>query len=134
MHDGDHALAAAHLREALVLDRELGIPIDIAMDLERLVRATLGVPGALDTAATVAWAARLWGAAEALRERIAAPIPAEEIPHYQARVAGARQHLDAAAWEQAWAEGRAMSMEEAIAYALAPLAPPPLGAPVERSG
>jgi DNA-binding NarL/FixJ family response regulator len=33
-------------------------------------------------------------------------------------IAAARAQLDAATWEAAWAEGRAMSLEQAIAYAL----------------
>ncbi len=28
------------------------------------------------------------------------------------------EHLDAATWEAAWAEGRAMTLEQAIAYVL----------------
>ena len=33
----------------------------------------------------------------------------------------ARAQLDAPTWEVAWAEGRAMSLEQVIAYALAPM-------------
>ena len=32
-------------------------------------------------------------------------------------IAAARAKLDAATWEAAWADGRAMSLEQAVAYA-----------------
>jgi tetratricopeptide (TPR) repeat protein len=115
---GDHALAGARLREALALFGESGIKMHVAGTLEGLARMMLRAPGALDDAATVAWAARLWGAAEALRERIAVPLAADTLTLYQEAVTEARRHLEAATWEQAWAEGRAMSMEEAIAHAM----------------
>ena len=37
---------------------------------------------------------------------------------YEGRLAAARSQLDEAAWEAAWSEGRAMTPEEAIEYAL----------------
>ena len=65
-------------------------------------------------------AVRLWGAAEALLETIevtAVPyVPDRSL--YQRQVAAARAQLDAQAWVEAWAEGRAMSFEQAVAYAL----------------
>jgi hypothetical protein len=63
-------------------------------------------------------AARLYGAAEALREVIGAPLPPNERPRYEREVAAARAQLDEERFRAAWAEGRAMSMEEAISYAL----------------
>jgi DNA-binding CsgD family transcriptional regulator len=65
-------------------------------------------------------AARLWGAAEALREVIGLPLSYFDLAHsgYEAHLTTARLQLDEAAWEAAWAEGRAMSFERAIEYAL----------------
>jgi DNA-binding NarL/FixJ family response regulator len=68
----------------------------------------------------IASAARLWGAAEALLEG----IEATAYPHapdrsvYEGRVSAARSQLDEAAWAQAWAEGRVMTPEQAVEYAL----------------
>ena len=62
--------------------------------------------------------ARLWGAAAALREEIGAPLPAHERRHYEEAQASARGRLDEAMWAAAWAEGRAMPLEQAVAYAL----------------
>ena len=63
-------------------------------------------------------AARLWGAAEALRESIGAPPTPEARPYYKRSTAAARAQLGEAAWEAAFAEGMAMSPEEAAEYAL----------------
>jgi predicted ATPase/transcriptional regulator with XRE-family HTH domain len=67
-------------------------------------------------------AARLFGAAEALREVMTFPkppplIPAERTKHDRA-VSAARAQLDEATFTAAWAEGRTMSLEQAIAYTL----------------
>ena len=37
---------------------------------------------------------------------------------YEGDVATARAQVDDATWDAAWAEGRAMTLEQAIAYAL----------------
>jgi len=63
-------------------------------------------------------AALLWGAAEALREEIEAPLPPNERERYHHEVAVVRQVLGAEKFSTAWAQGRAMTMEQAIAYAL----------------
>lgn len=71
--------------------------------------------------------ARLWGAAESLRESIgAAPAPVE-LRVYSPYIAAARAELDAAAWERAWAEGRAMAVDDAEEYARAESAGPRSG-------
>jgi predicted ATPase/class 3 adenylate cyclase len=63
-------------------------------------------------------AARLFGAAEALREGLGARVwPAEQADH-ERNLSNARAQLSIGAWEKAWQEGRAMSVEQAIAYAL----------------
>jgi hypothetical protein len=63
-------------------------------------------------------AARLWGAAEALRTDIGAPLPPDARPLYEPSMAAARALLGEAAWETAFAQGKAMSAEEAAEYAL----------------
>jgi DNA-binding CsgD family transcriptional regulator len=65
-------------------------------------------------------AARLWGTVEALQEAIGLPLsPFDRAhPNYGGLLAPARSRLGEAAWEAAWAEGRAMTPEEAIEYAL----------------
>ena len=63
-------------------------------------------------------AACCWGA-ERLREEIGAPLPPRERPSYDNQVTAARAAgNDDAAFESAWREGRAMTLEQAIEYAL----------------
>jgi hypothetical protein len=63
-------------------------------------------------------AARLYGAAEALRQKIAIPMTPKEKTEYEGQIANLRAGMDEKAFASAWAEGQAMSMEQAIAYAL----------------
>jgi predicted ATPase/DNA-binding SARP family transcriptional activator/DNA-binding CsgD family transcriptional regulator len=63
--------------------------------------------------------ARLWGAAESVRETIGATLSPVELHVYGPYINAARAGLDEAAWEEAWAEGKAMTVEEAVEYALA---------------
>ena len=65
-------------------------------------------------------AGRLYGAAEALRETIGMPHrpAAYERVNYEQNIAMVRTNLDEVTFAKAWAEGRAMTMEQAVAYAL----------------
>ena len=70
-------------------------------------------------------AARLLGSAHALREAIGAPIPPSDRAAYEEDVVAARALLRDQAFAAAWAEGRTMTLEQAIALALAPPEPAP---------
>ncbi len=65
-------------------------------------------------------AVRLFGAAAALRDTSGETIPPNERRVHERHLAFAQLHLDEAAWQTAWAEGRAMTLEQAVAYALDP--------------
>jgi predicted ATPase/class 3 adenylate cyclase len=62
--------------------------------------------------------ARLDGAATELREATGAEFPAPVMMALQGLIDTARQVLGEKAWAAAWAEGRAMTLEQAITYAL----------------
>jgi hypothetical protein len=63
-------------------------------------------------------AARLFGAADQLREAINAPrAPLERQRHVEV-VAEARAGIDAEAFEEAWIDGRRMPLEEVMTYAM----------------
>lgn len=62
-------------------------------------------------------AARLFGAAEALREALNSHMTPLERPEYDQAVAALHGQMDGASLTQAWAEGRTLSMDEAVAYA-----------------
>src|SRR5204863_5308408 len=61
------------------------------------------------------WAARLWGAAEVLRQAIGAPRAPFERVSYERSVADARAQLGEKAFAAAWAQGRTMTPEQVFA-------------------
>ena len=63
-------------------------------------------------------AAVLWGASQRLRDDVGAPLLPSERASYEREVAQGRVALGEDAFEMAWAEGQAMSTEQAIQYAL----------------
>jgi predicted ATPase/DNA-binding SARP family transcriptional activator len=108
---GDYGAARALLEESLAIFRELGHKREIAMNLEGL--AAVAVAEAQSERAV-----RLFGAAEGLREAIGAPLPPADRAEHNRSVAAARTALGEEAFAAAWAEGRALSLEAAISYAL----------------
>jgi tetratricopeptide (TPR) repeat protein len=63
-------------------------------------------------------AARLYGAAERSRETKGTPLTPSERKEYERSVAAARAALGEESFAAAWSEGRAMTLEQAIEYAL----------------
>jgi non-specific serine/threonine protein kinase len=63
-------------------------------------------------------AAKLFGSAECLRESVGAPIPLARRTDYDCKVASTRATLGDEAFTLAWSKGRAMTLNEATAYAL----------------
>ena len=107
---GDTERAALLGRDALRLGRDLGERRIIAQSLELL--AHVGHVRGDDRRA-----ARLLGAAEALRDSIGAPVPPADRPEYDDALAAVRRELSETAFRMAWAQGRAMGLEEAMAEA-----------------
>jgi tetratricopeptide (TPR) repeat protein len=103
----DLAGAGEQLREALARHRRLGTRLGIAETLEALA----DLAGQLQE-----WerAARLLGAAEALREQIGAPIPPVERTAHDRATALTLERLGEEAFLAAWAEGRAMGWEQMV--------------------
>jgi hypothetical protein len=119
LDQGDDRLAGAYLAESLTLLWELGDRWQTALALE-VVAGLAAVQGQRpdDTQPGGLRAARLFGAVEALRETRGAPVLPQNREYYQRRVAVARAQLDETAFAAAWAEGRAMTLEQAVADAL----------------
>jgi tetratricopeptide (TPR) repeat protein len=63
-------------------------------------------------------AVRLIGAAEALREKIEIDMTVQEREEYEKELSDLKSNLDASDFASLWAEGRSMTMDEAIALAL----------------
>ncbi len=79
-------------------------------------------------------AARLWGAAEAMREDIGVPLQPEDRKLLDPYLATARSSVGEGAWQAALAEGRAMMPERAIEYALLAGEPGSSTPVIRRSG
>jgi excisionase family DNA binding protein len=84
------------------------------------------IPASFDDLADIAGqtgrperAARLYGASETLRATVEKTISPFYLPEYEEEVAIARRQLSAEAFEAAWATGRSMPLDEAVALALA---------------
>jgi non-specific serine/threonine protein kinase len=118
--EGDLVQAHARYREALAINRDLGSPWHVLVLLADFssLAAAQGQPER---------AVRLAGAAQAMSEWYQAPpIPLTEALLAEG-LALARPALGEAGYAAAWAEGRALSLEQSIAEALAmEAAPPPI--------
>ncbi len=110
-HRGDYERAEALNKAALALLWELQSVYLIAFGL-----ATLAGP--VEAKGDLERAARLLGASAALFETLGIgpqPVDQPEIDQY---IAALRLQLDEARFRAAWAEGRAMSLDKAVSYAL----------------
>ena len=108
---GDGARARRCFAEALALCREFG-------DQRWLPLCLAGLAGVAGMVGQPLRAARLFGTAEALAELLDAPPTAIHQMEIDRNVAIARAQLDEATFAEAWAEGRTMTLELAIASAL----------------
>jgi tetratricopeptide (TPR) repeat protein len=107
---GDEVQALALLRESLALLHK---------------RKNRLMPESLERAAWIAAdqgrhhrATRLFGAAAALRENIGAPMPLGDMPLHEPRLQAVKAALGEATFAALWDEGRAMSLDQAVEYAL----------------
>ena len=109
----NYTAARAHFEESLSLSR-VGHMFNIISGLEGLAQLA-AAQGTDDSSREQAlWAARLWGAAEALRDKLDAPLPPVERQEYQRSIDAARRRLGGEAFTAAWAVGRSMSPEQAL--------------------
>jgi predicted ATPase/transcriptional regulator with XRE-family HTH domain len=122
---GDGVRARALLGESLAACRALGDREGIAGCLEGLAAVAAGRDDAdaADDAGGPAQAARLLGAAAALRARIAAPQAAPDGARLASTGARVRARLGPEAWAAALAAGEARALAETISEAQAPPAP-----------
>jgi predicted ATPase/class 3 adenylate cyclase len=110
-HQGDFAAARALYENSLVTQRELG-------DTGKIVESLEGLASVVAALGLSLRAARIWGAAEGLREEIGSPLRPYERPNYERHVAAARTRGDNASFDRAWQEGRALTLEQAMELAL----------------
>jgi predicted ATPase/class 3 adenylate cyclase len=108
---GNRERAIAMLRQSLKTFQALGVKPGIVSCLE-------GVAGIYSRVGQAALAVRLFGVAAKAREDMGLPLLASERPCHERYVAATRAEFDEDVWQALWEEGRAMSLEEAIACAL----------------
>src|SRR5262249_15796509 len=120
---GDERRAGAWYAESLARFGALQIPWGIAYGLEGIAVLAVALfhgggsgvaPHHPPTAEWACGAARLWGAAEALREVSGFPMTPMNRAQYAPFLAAARAGLDETTFAMAWAEGQGLSMEAAI--------------------
>jgi predicted ATPase/DNA-binding SARP family transcriptional activator/DNA-binding CsgD family transcriptional regulator/Tfp pilus assembly protein PilF len=107
----EHELAMNSFEESLVMIQDMGRTLQVIETLEGMA----SLAGAMGKATH---AAQLWGAAEAAREVAGLPLSTGDRTLHKSHLASARSQLGETAWEEALAEGRAMSLDEAAEYAL----------------
>ncbi|MBX7237666.1 MAG: tetratricopeptide repeat protein [Caldilineales bacterium] len=107
----DFAGATARYQESLHLVRD--IRPDIPPRLEGLAQAALGQ-------GQPEWAATLLAAADHLRTAIGAPVLPVDHPGMERLHEAVAAALSGAAFHRAWASGRALSVDDSVAYALQP--------------
>jgi predicted ATPase/DNA-binding XRE family transcriptional regulator len=108
---GDHRRARALCEE--------GIELSWQRNMRRHTAVHLHVSASLASSqGQPIRSARLWGAAEAMYESINTVFSPLERHLFGPYIAAAHAQLDEVAWEAAWAEGRAMTREQAVVYAL----------------
>jgi tetratricopeptide (TPR) repeat protein len=109
--------------DALHLQRQMHYVLHIADGLE-------GLAALLAAEQKPAPAVRLFGAAYAHRRSNALTRPYHQNADYERNVALARSQLDGATWDTAWSDGCAMTLEQAVEYALAACDPKSIYVPL----
>jgi predicted ATPase/class 3 adenylate cyclase len=109
----DHARAATLYRESLICFEKTSSKRNLAFALE-------GLAWLVSEEGRSERAAQLLGAAELLREASGCPIAPSDRGAYDGLVAAVRTSLGGEAFAAMWAEGRAMTPDQATAYALDP--------------
>lgn len=117
----DLGQAARCLHEALTVCRDTGDHWGIAMSL-------IGLAGAAGARGEPERGARLLGAVEIVQQGLATVMWLMDRAEYRRILATIRAALGEERFAAAWAEGQAMSLEDAIAYAQAATEPAPVTA------
>jgi len=108
---GDYQQAEALFKESLILFRVVGYRWGIVAGLAEWAELA-------NAKGQVKRAVRLFGATDSLYEVIGAHAEPAARVRYERAMAAARVQLGETAFAAPWAEGRAMTLEQAIAYAL----------------
>jgi tetratricopeptide (TPR) repeat protein len=111
---GDHDDAATLFEEGITVSEQVE-------DLANVAYCLKGLGMVAGARYQVERCARLFGTAEGLLEAVGSPVYNYYEPDprlYKRTLSTARSRLGEAAFQEAWERGRAMTFEQAIAYAL----------------
>jgi len=111
LHEGDYIRARALFEEALAIFRQLE-------RADWFFAALAGLAGVAGVAGKHQQSARLFGAVEASCEALGRKMGIADRAEYDRIIAMVRTQLDEATFNVAWAEGRKMTLEQAIENAL----------------
>ena len=109
--EGRHDLARKHCAEGITILHGLGNRLGVIDSLQVLADVAAGTTAPRR-------AAQLWGAVDALRQEIGNTRSVHESIGYEHQVKAVRAILTGEAFDQAWDEGRAMPLDDAVRYAL----------------
>jgi Tetratricopeptide repeat len=107
----DLGRAAELYRESLSLSWDAGLNLLTQSALEGFA-CVAGVKGEAERAA------QLWGAAQALHETKGIPRDTDFLAEADDRISAVRSGMGEEAWEEAQHKGRAMTLDEAVSYAM----------------
>jgi predicted ATPase len=110
-HQGDYKQAILRLEKSLMLHRDLKTKYPLAMDLAFLA-------GPVAAQGDPERAAQLLGASDALLKAMGLRHQPQDQPEVDRFEAAVREQLSKEIFNSAWGKGQAMSLEQAIAYAL----------------
>jgi len=108
---GNYERGVALLKESLTLFSEMGDKLSI-------LRCVNSLAGIACRQMFPERAARMFGAADGLRETIGAALPLADQLELDRDVAAVRSQMGKEAFAAAWDDGRAMTLEQAIEYSL----------------
>ena len=109
--EGNYPEAILSYRETILEWKRMGHRSAVAHQLECLAFIAKAIE-------QVEKATKLLGAAEALRQRIEIDMTPPEREEYEKEVADLKGNLDTNEFASLWAEGRSMTMEQAIEFAI----------------
>ncbi|MBC8136738.1 MAG: tetratricopeptide repeat protein [Fibrella sp.] len=110
-NQGDYVVSRSLYEESLTIGRDMGDKQGIAYSLE-------GLACVFSSESNLPKAVALWAAADRLRETIGAPLSPDEQAKQNERVEQCRVILGTALFATSWAEGRDLTWEQAVRYAL----------------
>lgn len=112
------ALDQSRYTEATTLFQESLSVVEEIGDKRGIISALEGLAQVAAAQDNLDRAVRLWSVAVVLREAIGLPQEPADQARYEQSISSLRSRLSEAVFSDAWQKGRAMNMEQAIAYAL----------------